>query len=118
MEKEKEINNKENEAMKLLENANEENKRNLLEIEYKSQAYASYYNTSMERDKSLLTLSVAGLGFLVTLINVTGKFQWFEFMFFLVAAASFVICLLYMINVNYYSRSTTIKIPVSWMLLG
>lgn len=40
-------------------------------IEYRSQGYASFYNTRLEKDKSILTISVAGLGFLITFLNLT-----------------------------------------------
>ncbi|TOF73932.1 hypothetical protein, partial [Vibrio parahaemolyticus] len=39
-------------------------------IEFKSQSYASFYNTTLEKDKSILTLSVAGIGFLLTLLQL------------------------------------------------
>lgn len=38
-------------------------------IEYNSQTYASFYNTRMEKDKTLLTLSIATLGFIITYIG-------------------------------------------------
>ena len=42
----------------------------LYAVEFQSQSYASFYNTTMEKDKSILTLSVAGIGFLVTLLQL------------------------------------------------
>ncbi|MNF91673.1 hypothetical protein D3C84_742840 [compost metagenome] len=38
-------------------------------VEYNSQTYASFYNTRMEKDKSLLTLSIATLGFIITYMS-------------------------------------------------
>jgi len=38
-------------------------------VEYNSQTYASFYNTRMEKDKTLLTLSIATLGFIITYMS-------------------------------------------------
>lgn len=93
LDKEKDITEKEYEIKKLLQEVSQNNFNSKLEIEFKSQAYYSFYSTSIEKDKSLLALSVAGLGFLVTFINVTNKFLWFEFLFFVIAALSFLFCI-------------------------
>lgn len=45
-------------------------------IEFNSQSYASFYNTKIEKDKSLLTLSIAALGFLITFINSALSSHW------------------------------------------
>lgn len=39
------------------------------EIAYYSQGVAAFYNTAMERDKTLLSLSTAGIGVLMTLMH-------------------------------------------------
>lgn len=51
-------------------------------IEFQSQSYSSFYNTTMEKDKSILTLSVAGMGFLLTLLQLAKNISYFEFIFF------------------------------------
>lgn len=43
--------------------------KRLQKVEFSSQAYASFFATTMERDRSMLSLSVAGIGFLVAMIN-------------------------------------------------
>ncbi|MEL0659714.1 hypothetical protein V6255_11240 [Psychromonas arctica] len=58
-------------------------------IEFQSQSYASFYNTTMEKDKSILTLSVAGIGFLVTLLKLSGSIAYYELAFFIIAAICF-----------------------------
>lgn len=63
----------------------------LLNVEYKSQAYASFYATSMEKDKTLLALSVGGIGFLVTLLNLANLLQLWHIGLFLIASIAFVV---------------------------
>lgn len=67
--------------------------KKLFLVEFKSQSYASFYNTSMEKDKSILTLSVAGIGFLVTLLNFTKNVSLLEYSIFIVASLSFLVAI-------------------------
>lgn len=46
----------------------DEEKSHDFNIEFKSQAYSAFYASAMERDKSLLTISVAGIGFLAAIL--------------------------------------------------
>lgn len=46
----------------------DEEKTHDFNIEFKSQAYAAFYASAMERDKSLLTISVAGIGFIAAIL--------------------------------------------------
>lgn len=62
-------------------------------VEFNSQSYASFYNTKLEKDKSILTLSVAGLGFLVTFTNLAGEMFLFSYAALIIAAFSFLICI-------------------------
>lgn len=94
-----EIGKKELEIDGQLKEVNKENLDKKLEIEYKSNAYYHFYTTSIEKDKSLLNLSVAGLGFLVTFINIASKFNAFEYTIFVVAVLSFLICTSRVINI-------------------
>jgi hypothetical protein len=68
-------------------------------VEFVSQAYASYYNTTMEKDKSILTLSVAGLGFLITFINLSSQLGLFEYFIFIFAALSYLISIFSIITI-------------------
>lgn len=45
-------------------------------VEFNSQSYASFYNTKIEKDKSILTLSIAALGFIITLIDTPLALNW------------------------------------------
>lgn len=68
----------------------EESKINISKyIEYYSQAYASFYNTTLEKDKSILTLSVAGLGFLITFANLNVKLGCVAYAAFILAALAY-----------------------------
>ena len=81
----------------------EEKKINELErlkyVEFYSQSYASFYNTTMEKDKSILTVSAGGIGFLITFINISGKMAIFEYIIFLLASISFITSILLIINI-------------------
>ncbi|MDH5925104.1 hypothetical protein L8S13_02245 [Vibrio lentus] len=68
-------------------------------IEHMSQSYASFYNTTLEKDKSILTLSVAGLGFLVTFINIGGGPSYWLFALLALATISYMICISSVINI-------------------
>ncbi|HHQ4680307.1 hypothetical protein [Aeromonas veronii] len=68
-------------------------------IEFKSQSYASFYNTAMEKDKSILTLSVAGIGFLITLLQLTSNITFFDIAFFVLAAISFLAAIFCIISI-------------------
>lgn len=61
----------------------------LYSVEFKSQSYASFYNTAMEKDKSILALSVAGIGFLITLLKLTDNIKSYDIIFFALATMSF-----------------------------
>lgn len=86
---EKESENKESIAPK--NSITERDAEKMSMVEFKSQSYASYYNTSMEKDKSILTLSVAGIGFLVTLLKLEDTIETYQFVLFSIAAISFLV---------------------------
>ena len=68
-------------------------------IEFNSQSYASFYNTKLEKDKSILTLSVAGLGFLITFTNFAEKLGVFSYVIFLLSALAYLICIFNVITI-------------------
>jgi hypothetical protein len=55
-------------------------------IEFYSQAWAAWFNSNLELDKSILSISVAGIGFLVTMMENLIHSTW-TLIFF--SAASF-----------------------------
>lgn len=75
----------------------EHDKHSQLMIEYKGQAYNALYNTAMEKDKSLLTISVAALGFIATIYK-----KEIDVIFLYLSAASsilFLICIYTIIKI-------------------
>ena len=62
LQKDKELKIKESELAAMSDEAEEVELQTKFRVEYNSQSYASFYNTKLEKDKSILTLSVAGLG--------------------------------------------------------
>ncbi|KGY10540.1 hypothetical protein [Vibrio sinaloensis] len=84
-------------------------------IEHMSQSYASFYNTTLEKDKSILTLSVAGLGFLVTFINFGGGPSYWLLALLALATMSYMICItsvitIFGMNAKYIIALTTGKV--------
>ena len=94
--KESEFHSKEKEATTGLSKKEESQ---LTRIEFKSQSYASFYNTTMEKDKSILTLSVAGIGFLITLLKLTETIQFYDMAFFSIAALAFLVAIYCVITI-------------------
>ncbi|EEY99103.1 hypothetical protein VOA_001452 [Vibrio sp. RC586] len=68
-------------------------------VEFNSQSYASFYNTKLEKDKSILTLSVAGLGFLITFTNFAEKLGTFAYVAFILAALAYLFCVFNVITI-------------------
>lgn len=68
-------------------------------VEFYSQSYASFYNTTMEKDKSILTVSAGGIGFLITLINFSKRIEIFEYIIFLFASLAFILSILVIIHI-------------------
>lgn len=74
----------------------EAKKRNLRELEGKNVAHYSvllgaWIQTKMERDKTLVTLSAAAIGLLVTILTTVGVKSYWEIPFFCIAVLSFLI---------------------------
>lgn len=79
-------------------------------IEFNSQSYASFYNTKLEKDKSILTLSVAGLGFLVTFTNFAEKLSVFSYVAFVAAAIAYLLCIYHVVTIFEMNASYIIEI--------
>ncbi|EGR3416582.1 hypothetical protein DMJ31_24205 [Vibrio parahaemolyticus] len=67
-------------------------------VEYRSQGYASFYNTRLEKDKSILTISVAGLGFLITFLNLT-TLDNLSYVLLLISSMCFLFCIYTVIKI-------------------
>ncbi|MEL0646919.1 hypothetical protein V6248_05755 [Pseudoalteromonas agarivorans] len=82
----------ENGEPKKMENSiSDQDLQRLYAVEFKSQSYSSFYNTTMEKDKSILTLSVAGIGFLITLLKLSDSLGYYDMAFFSIATVGFLI---------------------------
>lgn len=68
-------------------------------VEFYSQSYASFYNTTMEKDKSILAVSAGGIGFLITLINFSKEIEIYEYIVFLFASLSFILAIFTIIHI-------------------
>lgn len=68
-------------------------------VEFYSQSYASFYNTTMEKDKSILTVSAGGIGFLITILTISKEITLAEYILFLVAALSFIVAIFIIIQI-------------------
>ncbi|EEY45336.1 hypothetical protein IS636_003436 [Vibrio cholerae] len=93
-----------------VEGLSEKEVEQLSGIEFQSQSYASFYNTTLEKDKSILTLSVAGIGFLLTLLQFTKSISYYELFFFLIAAASYLVAIYSVISI--FGKNSTFIIEL------
>ncbi|MEZ8378414.1 MULTISPECIES: hypothetical protein [Vibrio] len=70
------------------------------DVEYHSQGYAAFFNTRMEKDKSILTLSVVGIGYLATFAKLgDDKLIGLEFFLFCIASLSFLTSIIVVIHI-------------------
>ncbi len=71
----------------------EDQTKQLKAVEFYAAGVNGWINTALERDKSLLTLSAAGLGLLVSLMATVGVKSTASLMLYGVAALAFLVCL-------------------------
>lgn len=70
------------------------------DIEYHSQGYAAFFNTRMEKDKSLLTLSVVGIGYLATFAKLgNDELTGMELVLFSIACLSFLTAIVVVLRI-------------------
>lgn len=63
-------------------------------IEFYAASVAAWFNSSLEHDKSLLTLSAGGIGLLITLLTTVGLHSAEALVLYVSAIASFVVALI------------------------
>lgn len=81
-------------------------------IEFHGASYAGWFNTALERDKSILTLSAGGIGLLVTLATTKGLTSVPEVILYVTALVSFLASLtliLIIFNVNKKAIESTLS---------
>ena len=74
-------------------------------VEYYSASVNAWFNTSLEHDKSLFTLSAGGIGLLITLLTTVGLSSAEALVLYICAILSFVISLLAVLAV--FKRNRT-----------
>lgn len=62
------------------------------QVEFFSQGVAAWFNSALEHDKSLLSLSVAGIGFLISIMQVSVD-SVFTLVIYVSAIFSFLVCI-------------------------
>lgn len=97
--KAEEVNNRIKELKGIQDNQEEQSLRNAYSIEYHSQLYAAFYATKLEKDKSILAISTAGLGFLITFINFSKALFWRESALLILASICFLWCSLLVVKI-------------------
>lgn len=80
------------------------------EVQYYSAITNAWLNTKMEKDKSLLTLSVGGVGFLVTLLTAIGVRSTNVFWLYYLAFLSFLISIISVIFIFGYNAKHLEKV--------
>jgi hypothetical protein len=65
----------------------EENKEEerLKKVEYYAATVNAWYNSTLEHDKSLLTLSAGGIGILITILTAVGISYRYEIIFYFIS---------------------------------
>ncbi len=75
------------------------------EVAFYTAGVAAWYNTSLEHDKSLFTLSAGGIGLLMTLIRTVGILSAETLILYIAAMVSFLICLVSVLVIFKKNRS-------------
>lgn len=64
------------------------------EVEFYSAGVNAWYNSALEHDKSLLTLSAGGIGLLITILTTVGIKTYYALILYSLAIVCFIICLI------------------------
>ncbi len=78
--------------------------RRLKEVEYYAAGVSAWYNTSLEYDKSLFTLSGGGVGLLITPLITLGVKSGFLLLLYVAALFAFLTCLVILLAVFRLNR--------------
>ncbi len=78
---------------------------NQKQVEYYAASLNAWFNTSLEHDKSLFTLSASGIGLLITLLTTVGLTSAEALVLYISAILSFVISLLAVLAVFKQNRT-------------
>ena len=87
----------------------EKEKNDLKDIEYYSNSVNAWFNTKLERDKSILAISAGALGLLITLLTAFGVNNLTELIIYFAAIFFFMLAIVFMViifnrNASYLSK--------------
>ena len=87
----------------------EKEKKDLEDIEFYSNSVNAWFNTKLERDKSILAISAGGLGLLITLLTAFGVNNVTELVIYFLAILCFMVAIILMViifnrNASYLSK--------------
>ena len=71
----------------------------LKRVEYYSATVNTWYNSTLEHDKSLLTLSTGGIGILITILTTVGISYIYQIIVYFISIFSFLICLITILRI-------------------
>lgn len=80
------------------------------ELEFYSASVNAWYNSSLEHDKSLLTLSAGGIGLLITLLTTVGLDNYFALILYVLALSCFIVCLISVLRIFNGNRTHIVKL--------
>ena len=75
------------------------------EIEYYASSVNAWFHTSLEHDKSILTLAAGGIGFLITLLTTVGPSSAETLVFYVGAITSFLVALVSVLVVFRHNKT-------------
>jgi len=101
----------------------EQEKVDLKEVEYYSNSVNAWFNTKLERDKSILAISAGGLGLLITLLTAFGVNNITELIIYFSAILCFMVAIILMViifnrNASYLSKLNEGKVDKDSVLTG
>jgi hypothetical protein len=79
--------------------------KELKDVEYYSSAVTAWFNTSLEHDKSILTLAAGGIGLLITLLTSVGLSTAEALVLYILAIICFVVALVAVLIVFRYNKA-------------
>jgi hypothetical protein len=81
------------------------------EIEFYSASVSAWYNSSLEHDKSLLTLSAGGIGLLITLLTTGGlNNSYMTLTLYVLAILAFIVCLISVLLIFNGNKTHIVKL--------
>ena len=98
-------------------------KKDLEDVEFYSNSVNAWFNTKLERDKSILAISAGGLGLLITLLTAFDVNNITELVIYFIAILCFMLAIILMViifnrNASYLSKLNEGKADKDSVLTG